>query len=1251
MDNNFKVMQDVKSLLTNVRSDIRMSRPRECIFYENRFKTHEDEVSKIMLTEDLASLRVLTEESILTELYQRLHQGDFHTFVGDILLVLNPNELQDIYGNQFHDKYNFKSRSDNEPHIYSVADKAYQDLLHNEEKQHIVFAGESKSGKTSNAHHLINHFIYLGKSLGDVGIRIMKAIDVIHAFCHTSSPLNENSTRCIYQTQLTFGPTGKASGAIFSLFQLEKWCVSTADTNRSNFFIFYYFYDSMNASGKLTDYKLPPGRKLHYLRAHSITHLDKLTLEVRNNSQENCHRFDQINETLILMGMESHIKFIWKVLSAILLIGEVGFKQSSDGEAVIENIKAANNVAELIGLDEKKFAWSLTNYCVIKRGAAVRRKYTCEEAGLACDVLACTLYQRLVDWVINFINSKLALTRTLFGDKYIINILDLFGFECFDHNRFEQLVVNTTNEQLQCYYNQRVFAWEMQEHEEELIPSTYFNYYDNQETIEQLMGNKYGIFQIIDEASRQLQDTEYISKKIEYLGKKSHINMISSHQFSVAHYTGKVVYDIANIVGKNRDFVSPEMINTMRLSSFDLILQLFTGKLTKTGNLISDSKSYHKLSQNDVNGRSSILNRETSKISKYNVAFKEQYSQTRKMRTCISTFRSVCLEILKKLSINSKNGGVHFVRCIRADLDGKPRGFNHEIVRQQIRALGILETARSRQKGYAYRIAFSEFLRRYQFLAFDFGEYVDTTKDNCRLLLVRLKMEGWMIGKSKVFLKYYNEEYLSRLYEIQVRKIIKIQSMLRAFLACKKLNKAAQKTRMKQKMMQLDKHENGNLTEDEAALLIQKTYRGHTTRKEIYSQKSTWDENTFSLMQYYCIKWKSYSIYQILLYYRGFCFHQLGQFSQQVHLFDRSYMFRLNTMNQPINLNEVDLNVKRNSYIYENPRSVYKLPFDFYQEFLDFNVASTSESSEKMKKTGSISSASDEDNEAWNAPFQKGNFYWDSSKFAKKDIGVQTTNSPHRLSQNDSYSIINTPFTRDPRSSFDLVHQKKLHNSFTRQKFVDHHSTDKNRQWNGGITSHGNHSNWSSKNGFHYDDSKKTRINPICELQTFGQKNENNESDNEPPFNFQAMLRKTTHQRQSMKRNHVYESNMSAMMRSEEYVPIKNLLISDNGVTKEMKNSMGQLISGEPYAHAESLGYSSKKIFSIPDKYTTLNPIETQSETLTRNMNGYERITDNLLNKRAAFNSETKVTHTGLNSLSSVELAPGVTVKGYCTEF
>lgn len=132
------------------------------------------------------------------------------------------------------------------------------------------------------------------------------------------------------------------------------------------------------------------------------------------------------------------------------------------------------------------------------------------------------------------------------------------------------------------------------------------------------------------------------------------------------------------------------------------------------------------------------------------------------MRTAITTFRAVSLELLKELSVGAGSGGTRFIRCIRSDLKGEPRGFHPELVKHQLRALSVLDTARARQNGYPHRIAFPEFLRRYKFLAFDFDENVEISRDNCRLLMVRLKMEGWQIGKTKVFLKYYNEEYLAR---------------------------------------------------------------------------------------------------------------------------------------------------------------------------------------------------------------------------------------------------------------------------------------------------------------------------------------------------------------------------------------------------------------------------------------------------------------------------------------------------------
>lgn len=173
---------------------------------------------------------------------------------------------------------------------------------------------------------------------------------------------------------------------------------------------------------------------------------------------------------------------------------------------------------------------------------------------------------------------------------------------------------------------------------------------------------------------------------------------------------------------------------------------------------------------------------------------------------------------MKCLSVSSASSGVHFVRCMRINLDNSPNMVQVELLRQQIRAMALVDTAVAGKKGYPYRIPFQEFLRRYKFLGFDFNESVELTRDNCRLLLVRLKMDGWIIGKTKVFLRYYNIEYLSRLYEVQVKKIVKVQSMMRAFLA-----KRVMGVQIKKQLAKISQNSQENEKEEEkAALFIQK---------------------------------------------------------------------------------------------------------------------------------------------------------------------------------------------------------------------------------------------------------------------------------------------------------------------------------------------------------------------------------------------------------------------------------------------
>ncbi|XP_035717985.1 neither inactivation nor afterpotential protein C-like isoform X5 [Vespa mandarinia] len=1185
-ENDYLLTQEIKALAMDVLEKGKAGRQPEAIVRKNLLKTHQTNPPEAMFTEDLAALEVLTEDAILDELQERLQQGHFHTFVGDVLLILNPNEDYDIYGAQDHTKYQCKSRSDNAPHVYSIADSAYQDVLHNEEPQHILFAGESNSGKTTNMLHAIEHLMFLGKSLQDTGARLMKALKVIHVFSNAATPLNPNSTRCVLQTQTTYGSSGKASGAIFWLYQLEKWRVSTRDKNQSNFHIFYYFYDGLEAAGKLRQYNLPSGRRMRYLRIGEKGNERKRSFKVRNDPDGNVTRFGVMKENLKIMEMEEYFDTMWKILAAILLLGEIRFVEDSNGEAEMDSNETANKVAELLGLDQKKFSWALINYCLIRKGAAIRKKHTCEEAREARDVLANTIYQRFVDWLINMMNLKFTVTRTLFGDKYSISVLDLFGFECFAVNRIEQLFVNTTNEQMQCHYNQRIFAWEMQEQEEEDIKVQKFHFYDNKDAIDRLMGKDNGLFHIIDEASRQLQDVQYIFEKIKQEIQGTHIKQISSHEFTIAHYTGKLVYDASEISEKNRDFVPPEMIETLRQSSFDIVKDMFTNKLTKAGNLtiVVDNQKTEEEKKIPKSKWGAII-QENMKLRKYNTASKGQYSQTRKMRTCAATFRSTSLEILKSLLVGGGSGGIHFVRCIRADLEGIPQGFYRDVVRQQIRALAVLDTAKARQRGYPYRITFQEFLRRYKFLAFDFDENVEITKDNCRLLLVRLKMEGWIIGKTKVFLKYYNEEYLSRLYETQVKKIVKVQCMMRAFLARK--NIASKVINLKKQVVKKasirKKEPSIDMTQEEAALMIQKAYRGHIVRKEMAPLlKGDMEQETKDFIKFYSSKWRSKSIFQVLLRYRAARYQDLVQFSQQVHLFNQAIAGTLEATNERVPLDKIDPGIKASTYLGQmKPPQVHKLPFDIYHDMPYFDTSYMNNPTGKKKSAGSMStSVSDDEHEPWDAPLRRQTVPWPNSNVRTRDVEVQTTNSPHRVAQQDpsgseGQSLINTPFSRDPnvpvRCPPEDSNRAKADNVGSQLPAIDHsparssnaHNPHSNNYENtGSIRSKKNappppippfgqvspvppsrsydvhnlearaRNNFDSGNDWEFDDKvnrntsavASNRVNPIHELQMLGRKHSNDDGEDQPPFNFQAMLRKTPHQRASMKRTAVYDS-------------------------------------------------------------------------------------------------------------------------------
>ncbi|GJQ69847.1 putative myosin [Trypoxylus dichotomus] len=1184
-ENNYHLTQELKTLRITILEGSKKSLERHETFVRSALlKKSIDKQAEKMDVEDLSALDYLTEDSILRELESRMMDGNFQTYVGDILVILNPNEVHDIYTKDHHQKYKCKSRSANAPHIFAVADSAYQDALHHMIPQNIILTGESNSGKTTNYLHLVEHLLYLGESININMNRIKNGIKLIHWLTHAATSINPNSTRGTMRTEVIYGRTGKVSGCTFSVYQLEKSRVSLTDPTHSNFHIFYYIHDGLIRTGAAEKYHLIEGHKYKYLEN-----------DINSQHDNQGGKFKDL-ETIFQEYEFSteQIETIYTTICAILNIGEIKFRPLENDTATIQNEDQVLKVAALLKVDAKQLTWALVNYCYVSKGTAVSRHHTCDEAANARDAFANSLYARIVDYIISVINHKLSYGRAIFGEKYWIRILDMNGLECFHENKYSQLLINTLNEQIHYLYLQRVFAWEFLELNEESIPHTAIPYYDNRNAMEEILG-KGGLLSIIDDTSKNDHNDRFITDSLS-TKPNTHIKTVNINEFSIAHFTGKIVYQVKDMGRDNRNFLPPEIIDVLRLSDNPLIKMFFMNKLNKTGNL---NITFEEKTVKEQKFSSSSSSEEDN-----------TYSQVRKMRSEASRFRALCLDLMKELAVGGGSGGTHFIRCIRSDLENKPKHFHTEIVRQQLRAMTIVETAKARQKGYPHRIIFPEFLRRYKFLAFDFDENVETTRDNCRLLLIRLKMEGWVIGKTKVFLKYYNEEYLARLYEVQVKKIIKIQCMMRGFLVKRKIAKRIEKDKQRAITQLRRGSQVESMTQEEAAVIIQKAYRGLSVRRTyrplVCKLTGVLDEETRDFIKPYAEKWKNKSLFQIILQYRASKQHELFNFAQQVHFFNQKCVHSLQSINQPIALQNVERKAQASAWLQEIQPPVLKLPF----RLDDVPYFDTTYMCDPLTSAAPTV----EGEEAWDSPFQWrdnvssqiiSSLLTEESLFTKAYAQQIKGKDTEADGKSATEQLINVSYSRDPKAPIRKLSSTIIIPEELPQKGEDvsskPSSPDKSlvtqekeekevKEKEKNETEEKEEKEVEEKEGKKAEEKEKKEIENKVESETAVQKapspkisplkvketkNIENSitkteiktteradpiaelkhlarrlsaSDDEPPFNFQGMLRKTNFQRESLKRTvDTIKSRRSSKDNQHETPEIKTSPIEAKG--------------------------------------------------------------------------------------------------------
>ncbi|RVE58585.1 hypothetical protein OJAV_G00195820 [Oryzias javanicus] len=783
--------------------------------------------------EDLATLEALDENIVTEQLQSRYSRDQIYTYVGDILIAVNPFRKMEMYTPQHTKMYIGAKRTANPPHIFAVADIAYQSMVSYNTDQCVVISGESGAGKTESAHLLVQQLTVLGKANNrTLQEKILLVNSLVEAFGNACTVINDNSSRFGKYLEMRFTCGGTVVGAKISEYLLEKSRVIHQAIGERNFHIFYYIYAGLADRKKLAHYKLSDSKTPKYLWNEHV----KLGPDIVSNAFYK-EQFDAVEQCFKVIGFTlEELGSVYSTLAAILNSGDIEFSavasEHQTDKSNIINMPVLENVASLLRIRSDELQEALTSHCVVARGETIVRPNTMEKAVEVRDAMGKALYGRLFSWIVNRINALLRPDSQLGEAEKGLNIgiLDIFGFENFKKNSFEQLCINIANEQIQFYFNQHIFAWEQDEYLNEEVDARMIEYEDNRPLLDLFLQKPMGMLSLLDEESRfpQATDQTLVEKFEDNLKTKSFWRPKRVDLgFGIHHYAGKVIYNAAGFLAKNRETLPADIILLLRSSENELIRKLVTHPLTKTGNLAhTKGKGVNTMGGPRTPNRTMTFAK-MGVLSLYSsFSFSEptdggetpyhpRETTNMKTQTVASYFRYSLMDLLSKMVA----GQPHFVRCIKPNNDRQANKFDREKVLVQLRYTGVLETAKIRRQGYSHRILFANFIKRYYLLAFNAHEEPPVTPETCAAIMEKAKLENWAMGKTKVFLKYYHVEHLNLMVQLTTQRIVLLQACVRGWLGARRYRRILKER-------------------EQSALVLQSAYRGHKVRRKVADDKN-----------------------------------------------------------------------------------------------------------------------------------------------------------------------------------------------------------------------------------------------------------------------------------------------------------------------------------------------------------------------------------------------------------------------------
>uniref|UniRef100_A0A0E0N1L6 Myosin motor domain-containing protein n=1 Tax=Oryza rufipogon TaxID=4529 RepID=A0A0E0N1L6_ORYRU len=655
--------------------------------------------------DDMTRLSYLHEPGVLDNLAVRYARNLIYTYTGNILIAINPfQRLPNLVDVRTMEKYKGANLGDLDPHVFAIADVSYRQMMNEGRNNSILVSGESGAGKTETTKLLMRYLAYLGGRSGTGGRtveqQVLESNPVLEAFGNAKTVRNNNSSRFGKFVEIQFDKSGKISGAAIRTYLLERSRVCQINSPERNYHCFYFLCAAPPEDIKR--YKLGDPSSFHYLNQSSCIKVDGI-----NDAEEYLVTRNAMDTVGII---EQEQEAIFRVVAAVLHLGNINFAKGSEVDSsVIKDDKSRfhlNTAAELLMCDCKKLENALIKREINTPEGVITTTVGPSSATVSRDGLAKQIYSRLFDWLVNRINASIGQDPN--SDK-LIGVLDIYGFEGFKTNSFEQLCINFTNEKLQQHFNQNVFKMEQEEYTREQINWSYIEFVDNQDVLDLIEKKPGGIIALLDEACMFPKSThETFSQKL-YEKFKNHKRFtkpkLSRTAFTIQHYAGDVIYQSDHFLDKNKDYVVAEHQELLNASRCSFVSALFPP-----------------------------ASEENTKSSKSSIA---------------TRFKVQLHELMETLSSTEP----HYIRCVKPNSVLKPAIFENTNVLQQLRCSGVLEAIRISCAGYPTRKLFHDFLHRFRILAPEIVKEKNDEKVTCQKVLDKMGLQGYQIGRTKVFLR------------------------------------------------------------------------------------------------------------------------------------------------------------------------------------------------------------------------------------------------------------------------------------------------------------------------------------------------------------------------------------------------------------------------------------------------------------------------------------------------------------------